>query len=86
MKSINVISKLILIGIFTLVSVPSCTNLDEELYDVVTPEDFLKGEEQYIAYLGAAYTKLYGYAAGNSIWHMQVATSDEGMYPTRGSD
>jgi len=86
MKSINVISKLVLIGIFTLVSVPSCTNLDEELYDVVTPEDFLKGEEQYIAYLGAAYTKLYGYAAGNSIWHMEVATTDEGMYPTRGSD
>jgi len=86
MKRINAIGKLILVGIFAVLLTPSCTDLDEELYDVVTPEDFLKGDEQYIAYLGAAYTKLYGYSAGNSIWHMETATSDEGMYPTRGSD
>ncbi len=85
MKRINSIGKLILVGIFAVLFTPSCTNLDEELYDVVTPEEFLKGEEQYIAYLGAAYTKLYGYATGQ-VHQFQNSTTDQGMYPTRGSD
>jgi hypothetical protein len=85
MKRINIIGKLILIGLFVTTITPSCTNLDEELYDVVTPEDFLKGDEQYIAYLGAAYTKLYGYAAGGPT-EISIATTDEGTYPTRGAD
>lgn len=85
MKRINSIGKLILVGIFSVLFTPSCTNLDEELYDVVTPEDFLKSDEQYIAFLGVAYTNLYGYAAG-APHEMQTASSDEGTYPTRGSD
>jgi len=85
MKRINQISKLILIGLFAMTIIPSCTNLDEELFDVVTPEDFLVGEEQYIAYLGQAYTKLYGYATGGPHELFSV-TSDEGAYPTRGAD
>jgi starch-binding outer membrane protein, SusD/RagB family len=85
MKRINSIGKLILVGIFAVLFTPSCTNLDEELYDVVSPEDFLRGEEQFVAYLGAAYTKLYGYAVGD-LHQMQNSTSDQAMYPTRGSD
>ncbi len=85
MKRINSIGKLILVGIFAVFFTPSCTNLDEELYDVVTPEDFLQGEEQYVAYLGQAYTKLYGYA-NNSYHEMSVVTTDEIVVPTRGAD
>jgi len=86
MKRNNIITRLAFIGLFVTLFVPSCTNLDEELYDVVTPEDFLKGDEQYTAYLGQAYTKLYGWGTGNDLIHMNVAASDEATYPTRGSD
>jgi hypothetical protein len=86
MKKMKIIGKLLLVGLFVTTFAPSCTNLDEELYDVVTPEDFLVGEEQYVAYLGQAYTKLYPWATGNDLIHMNVASSDEATYPTRGSD
>ncbi|NJN26038.1 MAG: RagB/SusD family nutrient uptake outer membrane protein [Cyclobacteriaceae bacterium] len=85
MKRINIIGKLILVSLFVTTFSPSCTNLDEELYDVVIPEDFLKGEEQYVAYLGQAYTKLKDYGTGG---HMQLSqgSADQGVYPTRGTD
>jgi starch-binding outer membrane protein, SusD/RagB family len=86
MKKIKTIGKLILVGFFMTTFAQSCTNLDEELFDVVTPEDFLVGEEQYVAYLGQAYTKLYPWATGGDLIHMNVASSDEALYPTRGSD
>jgi hypothetical protein len=86
MKRINIIGRLTLVGLFVMLFSPSCTDLDEDLYDVVTPEDFLVGEEQYVAYLGQAYTKLYPWATGNDLIHMNVASSDEAVYPTRGSD
>ncbi len=41
----------------------SCTNLDEELYDSVTPENFFKSQEEFISALGAAYTAFGGFAS-----------------------
>ncbi len=36
----------------------SCTNLDEELYSEVTPDNFFKSEAEFVSALGAAYTLL----------------------------
>ncbi len=43
----------------------SCTNLDEELYGEVTPENFFNTEEEILAALGAAYTQFGGWASGD---------------------
>lgn len=63
----------------------SCTNLDETLYDTVTPDNFFKSQEEFVSALGAAYTTLSGYADGD-IAHVQEVTTDEAAVPTRGSD
>ena len=63
----------------------SCTNLDEELYGEVTPENFFQTEEEYVAALGAAYTAFQSYATGD-ILSLQEATTDEMVVPTRGQD
>ncbi len=63
----------------------SCTNLDEELYSEVTPDNFFKTDEEFIAALGNAYTQLGGYASGD-INNLQETTTDEMVVPTRGSD
>ncbi len=63
----------------------SCTNLDEELYSEVTPDNFFKSEEEYISALGAAYTQLGGYASGD-VNNLQETTTDEMVVPTRGAD
>jgi len=63
----------------------SCTNLDEELYSEVTPENFFKTEEEFISALGAAYTQFGNWAAGDP-QTLQVMTTDELTAPTRGAD
>ena len=64
----------------------SCTNLDEELYDSVTPANFFKTQEEFISALGAAYTKFSDWATGDGTLALQEVTSDEMAVPTRGSD
>jgi hypothetical protein len=63
----------------------SCTNLDEELYDAVTPEDFFQTDEEFVSALGAAYTAFQGYASGD-VYSLQEVTTDEMTVPTRGQD
>jgi len=63
----------------------SCTNLDEELYDSVTPENFFKSQEEFISALGSAYTQFMDYAA-NDPFALDELMTDEGVYPTRGQD
>ncbi len=43
----------------------SCTNLDEELYSEVTPENFFNTEEEYVSALGAAYTQFQNFASND---------------------
>jgi hypothetical protein len=64
----------------------SCTNLDEELYDSVTPDDFFKTEEEYVSALGAAYTSFAGYPDGDVMLAVQSVSTDEMAVPTRGQD
>ena len=63
----------------------ACTKLDEELYSEVTPANFFKTDAEFVAALGSAYTQLGGYAMGD-LRHVNTCTTDEGVYPTRGSD
>ncbi len=63
----------------------SCTNLDEELYGEVTPENFFSSEEEYVSALGAAYTS-FGNFASNDPQAVQEVGTDEMVVPTRGQD
>jgi tetratricopeptide (TPR) repeat protein len=63
----------------------SCTNLDEELFDTVTPDNFFKTEEEIVSALGAVYTQFGDYAS-NDPWSLHEIMTDEGVYPTRGQD
>lgn len=63
----------------------SCTNLDEELYDSVTPENFFKTQEEFISALGAAYTQFSSWATEDP-FNLDELMTDEGAYPTRGQD
>lgn len=63
----------------------ACTNLDEELYGEVTPEDFFNTEEEYVSALGAAYTSFGNYASAD-LQHLQEVSTDEMVVPTRGQD
>jgi len=63
----------------------SCTNLDEQLYSDVTPDNFFKTQEEFVSALGSAYTKFADYASGD-LFNLQECSTDEGVYPTRGQD
>ncbi|MDF1574756.1 MAG: RagB/SusD family nutrient uptake outer membrane protein [Bacteroidales bacterium] len=63
----------------------SCTNLDEELYGEVTPDNFFNTEEEILAALGAAYTQFGNWASGDPL-SLQETTTDEMVVPTRGQD
>ncbi len=63
----------------------SCTNLDEELYGEVTPDNFFNSEEEILAALGAAYTQFGDYASSTPM-NLQTNGTDEMVTPTRGSD
>jgi len=76
----------IIMGVFIVTALSqSCTKLDEELYDSVTPSNFFKTEEEFISALGAAYTQFGGWAAGDP-QTLQEMTTDELTAPTRGQD
>jgi starch-binding outer membrane protein, SusD/RagB family len=64
----------------------SCTNLDEELYDSVTPANFFKTQEEFISALGAAYTRFGDWATSDGTMALQEVTTDEMVVPTRGQD
>jgi len=63
----------------------SCTNLDEELYGEVTPDNFFNTEEEILAALGAAYTQFGNWASGDPL-NLNCVSTDEMVVPTRGSD
>ena len=80
--------RLITVAIFALLVTTfnqSCTNLDEELFDSVTPDNFFKTQEEFISALGAAYTAFGDYASNDPLALDELMT-DEAAYPTRGQD
>lgn len=85
MKPYNLL-KFLAAGLLLLTFNQSCTNLDENLYDTVTDNNFFKTQEEFISALGAAYSSLNGYGGNGNIFSMQEVTSDEMVVPTRGND
>ncbi len=85
MKRKYLIGKMLLAGLLVTGINQSCTNLDEQLYDQVTPEKFLQGQQQFVSALGTAYSSLGSYASGN-IQELREISTDEMVVPTRGSD
>ena len=85
MKRIKIFTKIVLVGLFVTFFNQSCTNLDEEVYSEVTPDDFFEDEAQFISALGDAYTGMYGYASGGPL-SLQEVSSDAVVVPTRGPD
>jgi len=83
-KSLNLVIAMLLVILVAAFN-QSCTNLDEELYGEVTPDNFFNSEEEILAALGAAYTQFGGFASGTSL-NLQTITTDEMVVPTRGSD
>lgn len=76
---------LIIIALIGATGFQSCTNLDEELFSEVTPDNFFNTEEEIVSALGAAYTQFGSYATGD-ILSLQETSTDEMVVPTRGQD
>jgi starch-binding outer membrane protein, SusD/RagB family len=80
------ISKILFLTAITITALNiSCTDLDEELFGEVIPENFFKTEAEFVSALGAAYTRLQAYAVGD-VYSLQEVTTDEMVVPTRGQD
>lgn len=61
-----------------------CTDLDEEVFSAVTPENFFQTEEEIIAAVAPVYAQLR-----NMMWayhNISQVSSDETVVPTRGTD
>lgn len=86
-------NKIILISAFImLLFAQACTDLDETLYDKVTPDNYGKNEDEIATILGKAYATLRGNGNGTTrvlrypteyIWFINEVSSDEAVIPTR---
>lgn len=85
MKKSLIFIKAALLALCVLAFNQSCTKLDEQLYDSVTPANFFKTDETFTSALGAAYTAFGGYASGD-VYNTQELATDEMAVPTRGQD
>lgn len=95
MKMIYLLSAIFCAGI----SLTSCTNLDEQLYDKVSMNDYGKTEAEVQTIVGGAYATLRGFGADTPegsgvicyptceyVFFTQECSSDECCLPTRGTD
>ena len=63
-----------------------CTDLEEEVFDQATEENFFQTERQVVASIGSAYTNLYSYNNNDHMWCLNGASTDELVIPTKGTD
>ena len=83
MKRLNFLPTILLSAGLVVVS---CTNLDENLKDTLTPSNFPKSPTEIDAALVAPYTNLYNNYGHNGFFTLQEITTDEAMIPQRGGD
>jgi hypothetical protein len=79
------IGKILLTGSFLILINASCTDLEEDLFSEVTPEDFFKTDEQFTTAIASAYTRLGAWADDFPL-ELQNITTDEIVVPTRGTN
>lgn len=86
MKKFSLYLKTLIMALGFFIAMPACTDLEEEVFDAVTADNFFQTEEELISALGAAYTSLYGYMGTTGLYAAQEVSSDEMVVPTRGPD
>lgn len=83
-KIINMRYFLIALGMSYFAS--SCVNLEEEVFDAVTADNFFKTDEEFISALGQAYTSLRGLGNHSGLWSINEIASDEIVVSHKGGD
>lgn len=73
------------IAVIIIFSAPSCTNLEETIYDKIPVDDFYQTEEQIITAMVPAYGDLRNLVSIRGTFTMGEYTTDEAVLPTRGS-
>jgi len=86
MKNIPSLFKHLAFPVCLLLAPAACTNLEEDLYDRVTPDTFFKTEKDFAAAIGGAYTQLYLLGSHGGYFSIQEISSDEVIIPQRGGD
>jgi starch-binding outer membrane protein, SusD/RagB family len=79
-KSIYTIHAICLTIVLSMVS---CTNLDEDVYSDIPMDEFFVNEEAVLMNAGRAYTKLQRYPEEFSLWTLNEIASDEMVAPGR---
>src|SRR5687768_13211103 len=69
----------------SLAMLQSCTDLEENPFSSITPENFYKTEEEVRSGLAAVYNQLNSASTGN-YHYFNVISSDEQVIPVRGQD
>jgi len=82
MKKFNKILITLMVGFLILAPISSCTDLEEETFGLLTPDNFLENEEEFQSTLGSAYTGLYGFI--QNVWVLSELSSDEMAVPVKG--
>ncbi len=90
----SVLKKVCILLLVALFIIPACTDLDETLYDKLTPDQYGKTESEIATIVGRAYASLRGYRDDNGKphfptefpWFLNEVASDEATIPTRGTD
>jgi len=85
MKNLK-IRKMLMTGMGIMFFTLSCTNLEEELYDTVTADNFFKTDEEFVAALGQAYSSFGGIGNHFGLWSINEISSDELVISTKGGD
>ncbi|HTE32814.1 MAG TPA: RagB/SusD family nutrient uptake outer membrane protein [Chryseolinea sp.] len=80
------VRKILMIALVVSFSTFSCTNLDEELFDTVTADNFFKTDDEFIAALGQAYSAFGGIGNAGNLFSIQELASDELVVCTKGGD
>ena len=79
----NTFTKIKLVAIVVIISLLSCTNLDENVYSSIPIDKFFQNEREVLMNAGRAYTKLQKYPEEFGLWSLTELASDEMVAPGR---
>lgn len=82
---LNIKNNILLMGMVSLVFGQACTNLDEEIFDIIPQDKFGKTAEEVATIVGPAYSSLQGIPWSYYDLNLSV-TTDCAIAPTRGTD
>jgi hypothetical protein len=85
MKSLKYIFQILFLSVLVFAA-NSCTDLEEEILDETSGENLIKKSENIPSLVGPVYAAMRDLWWRQSVWGLQEASSDECMFPTRGSD